>query len=147
MLATFQAHHSAVVAQLPVGRHELLTVAADTTATLWDLRGAQPRAVATVRGLPDYRGGLHAANVKALHFDQGGLLLLAANGHKVAATHVPPRATAQAPYASQAHKRHFVDDRGNRIHRHHLAIESLAVLPMRRMLLLGCEDGHVRVTA
>ena len=42
---------------------------------------------------------------------------------------------------------HFVDDRGNRIHRHHLAIESLAVLPMRRMLLLGCEDGHVRVTA
>jgi len=122
-------------------------VAADTTATLWDLRGAQPRAVATVRGLPDYRGGLHAANVKALHFDQGGLLLLAANGHKVAATHVPPRATAQAPYASQAHKRHFVDDRGNRIHRHHLAIESLAVLPMRRMLLLGCEDGHVRVTA
>ncbi|KAH8057805.1 hypothetical protein JL722_6344 [Aureococcus anophagefferens] len=147
VLATFQAHHSAVVAQLPVGRHELLTVAADTTATLWDLRGAQPRAVATVRGLPDYRGGLHAANVKALHFDQGGLLLLAANGHKVAATHVPPRATAQAPYASQAHKRHFVDDRGNRIHRHHLAIESLAVLPMRRMLLLGCEDGHVRVTA
>ena len=57
----------------------------------------------------------------------------------------PPDRRAFAP--SVAHKRHFVDDRGQRIHRHHLAIESIAVLPMRRMVLLGCEDGHVRVAA
>ena len=150
-LASFRAHGAAVVAQLPVSRHELLTVAADKSAVLWRLSGAAPAPVAAIRGLPDYRGGLHAANVVAIRHAQpspGGLLFFAANGHKACATRLPLGRSASQPVAHvDAARRHFGDDRGRRIHRHQLAVESLAALPIRRMFLLGCEDGKVRVAA
>ena len=41
-------------------------------------------------------------------------------------------------------QRYFFDTTGHKLRRHRLNVQSLALLPLR-VLLLGCADGHIRV--
>ncbi|KAJ1445661.1 hypothetical protein M885DRAFT_622786 [Pelagophyceae sp. CCMP2097] len=142
-VAAWQPHGGAVVEMLARGRHEVLTVGADGCAVLWDLGAGAPRVIAALRGLPDARGA--GAAVRLLDADCGALTLVAASGHKVAAHHVAALKPGQPPLRATVVQRHFVDDGGRKLRRHALDVEALAVLPLRKCLLLGCDDGFVRV--
>jgi len=159
VLATWAAHGPGVVVSKMVacGDNQLLTVGTDRVATLWSLGRTctEPEALASTR--IDVRGPIVPHNVQAIRFDDATTLVTAASGHKLCvarfgATYArsplsEPAAAAAARRASAsvlAQRRHFVDDRGQRIHRNQLVVDSIAFLPLRRALLLGCEDGSVR---
>ena len=42
-------------------------------------------------------------------------------------------------------QRYFFDTTGHKLRRHRLNVQSLVLLPLRQLLLLGCADGHIRI--
>ena len=74
------------------------------------------------------------------------LQILVARGHKAVALALPlGKSTPLNPI--DCSRRLFVDVHGQKIPRGHLNVEACASLPARRVALLGCEDGRVRVAA
>ena len=71
---------------------------------------------------------------------------LVARGHKAVSLALPlGKSTPLNPI--DCSRRLFVDVHGQRIPRGHLNVEACVALPARRVALLGCEDGRVRVAA
>jgi len=162
VLCVWSAHAPGVVVVklIACSQNQLLSLGSDRVATLWNLQFATPshtpEALASTR--LDVRGPLLPHNIQALRFDDATTLLAAASGHKLAVARFAdayvrsPLSEASVAAANGrtatsvlAHRRHFVDDRGQRLHRNQLHIEALHFLSLRRALLLGCDDGTVRV--
>ena len=122
-------------------------MASDGSAALWRLTGATPKPICVVRGLPNY-SGLAAPSVSAVACmrPKPALSVLVAHGHKAAALTLP--LGKSTPIANiDCTRRAFVDVRGRKIPRGHLGVEACVMLPARRVALLGCENGRVRVAA
>lgn len=146
----WRAHEgSPIVATAPIGSKQLLTVSLDKSAVLWDLRGQhQPERLATVNGLPDAQGGMLPSTVLVDPHRLRGSgsatqdnVLFAFSGHKAAAG-LLPRPGAQPAVLQQSH---FRDAEGQKVRKQALAISAAAMLPLRRLLVLGCEDGMLRI--
>jgi len=65
------------------------------------------------------------------------------SGHKAAAAAVPNIHTTTVTN-HDVKARNFVDVNGNKVTKRKLNVLSLQLLPMRQILLLGCEDGMLR---
>lgn len=138
VLASWSAHGPGVpiVKLVAFDDHDLLSVGADRIVTLWRV-SATPRALAFAR--LDFRYPVQPNTVQATRFDDGTTLILAASGHKLAHARIgrhdrvkPPipfsQPTAQvalrrASGPIQGQRRHFLDDRGQRLHRNNFLIE------------------------
>jgi len=114
---------------------------------LWDLRGSAPIRVSAVRGLPDTPPGIHGGTVLMHDFRRGSStsfrkqpLLFAFAGYKGCVAAMPADGNED-----RAKPRSFVTSYGSRFLKYRMSIQSAAVLPLRQLLLLGCEDGLVRV--
>ena len=145
--SSFRAHGAGIVCVKAASRHEVLSVASDGSAALWRLTGATPKPICVVRGLPNY-SGLAAPSVSAVACmrPKPALSVLVAHGHKAAALTLP--LGKSTPIANMdCTRRAFVNVRGRKIPRGHLGVEACVMLPARRVALLGCEDGRVRVAA
>ena len=145
---SFRAHGAGIVCVKAASRHEVFTVASDGSAALWRLTGSIPKPICVLRGLPNYGSGLRSSNVsvQACMKPKPALQVLVARGHKAVSLALPlGKSTPLAPI--DCARRLFVDVHGQRIPRGQLAVEACASLPARRVALLGCEDGRVRVAA
>lgn len=137
VLASWAAHGPGVpiVKLVAFDDHDLLSVGADRIVTLWRV-SATPRALGFAR--LDFRFPVQPNTVQATRFDDGTTLILAASGHKLAVARLgrhdrvrPPlpfsQPTAQVAVRRangpiQGQRRHFFDDRGQRLHRHSFLI-------------------------
>ena len=145
---SFRAHGAGVVCVKAASRHEIFTVASDGSAALWRLTGSVPKPICVLRGLPNYGSGLRSSNVSihACMKPKPALQVLVARGHKAVSLALPlGKSTPLNPI--DCSRRLFVDVHGQKIPRGHLNVEACASLPARRVALLGCEDGRVRVAA
>ena len=169
-----RALNSAVLAVRPgAARHSCVTVSYDQSALVWDLSGATPRCVSSLKGLPSVSTAgvmgahLHASTIQLHDFvtpsSDGGSC--GSNRPGNAAPSAPPpssRQCQQVLYAAAGHKisiaalpspgssetvvpRYFYDRSGHKIHRHQLTTKASVVLPLWRMVLLGGLDDKIRV--
>ena len=145
---SFRAHGAGIVCVKAASRHEVFTVASDGSAALWRLTGSIPKPICVLRGLPNYGSGLRSSNVSinACMKPKPALQVLVARGHKAVSLALPLGKSTPLPQIDCS-RRLFVDVHGQRIPRGHLNVEACASLPARRVALLGCEDGRVRVAA
>jgi len=126
----------------------------DRTAVLWDIRSTIPRDICCLRGLPDSQS---ATTVIAKEFrrtpatatagDAGAFalpgkrphVLLSFGGHKGVIAKMP-----RPGMDVVARTRHFLGPSGLKL-RHKINVQSAALLPLRNLLLVGCDDGLIRV--
>ncbi|CAN0352284.1 unnamed protein product [Phaeothamnion confervicola] len=141
----WRAHSGAVIRLFVTDRNRLLTMGADRCAIVWDLARSSitPLRVSTLRGLPD-RGGMPPNAAAAARLNPGGAgetVLFAISRHKILASLVP-----QDGADVTAQPCSFVDPSLRKIRRFDgLAVQAVALLPLRRLLVLGCDDGWLRV--
>lgn len=86
-----------------------------------------------------------ANNVIMHNFVQHGRtarVLFAISGHKLAVHQVPPESTLHEIKLERAY---FVDRTGAKLRRSNLSANSVALLPLRKLMLVGSEDGLIRV--
>ena len=145
VLKKWKAHDGAVFKIDPINRYQVLTVGKDLRAVAWDLRGGgDPKKISVVSGLPNRGPGINRNSVKLKTFTKesgkSSLVLYAVSGHKAAAAALPAANTPD--YNVKA--RNFVDHKGEKASKRKLCIQSLQLLPMRQMLLMGCDDGVIR---
>ena len=145
---SFRAHGAGIVSVKAASRHEVFTVASDGSAALWRLSGSSPKPICVLRGLPNYGAGLKApsVSVRPCMKPKPALQILVARGHKATALALPLGKSTPLPQID-CPRRLFVDVHGQKIPRGHLNVEACVSLPARRVALLGCEDGRVRVAA
>lgn len=160
--------NSAVLAVRPgAARHSCVTVSYDQSALVWDLSGATPRCVSSLKGLPSVSTAgvmgahLHASTIHVHDFvtpsnnnkrsgdsapaalpsnRQHQQVLYAAAGHKISIAALPSPGVSDT-----AVPRYFYDRGGHKIHRHQLTTKASVVLPLWRMVLLGGLDDKIRV--
>ncbi|KAL3781906.1 hypothetical protein HJC23_004091 [Cyclotella cryptica] len=151
LLVCWKAHTNAVEYLQAVSRHCLLSVSADKTAVLWDLSKSQPRKISSIYNIP---GKADTMNVAFHQFQSNGLvsipgkgqlLLCAASGRKAVFQSMPIPRSEEEFLDVKADRIVMSDYEGSRISRSRkFGIHSIALLPCRQLVLLGCEDGiHV----
>ena len=145
LLRKWKAHDGAIIRVEPINRYQVLTVGKDLKAVAWDLRGeGEPTKISVITGLPDRGPGINTNTVKLRTFKKSdgtsSMVLYAMSGHKAAAAAVP--GANQPDYCVKA--RNFVDPKGEKVGKRKLCIQSLQLLPMRQILLMGCDDGVLR---
>ena len=146
---SFRAHGAGIVCVKAASRHEVFTVASDGSPPPSGASRVQYLSRSASCG--DSRtteAGLRSSNVSinACMKPKPALQVLVARGHKAVALALPlGKSTPLNPI--DCSRRLFVDVHGQKIPRGHLNVEACASLPARRVALLGCEDGRVRVAA
>mgnify|MGYP006876355704 CR=1 FL=1 len=105
----------------------------------------QPVREVRISGFSNAGSGILPNTVILHSFNQRGRtarVLFAMSGHKIAVQHVPSEPTKQEIKLERAY---FVDRTGAKLSKNDLAVHSVALLPLRKLMLLGTEDGLVRV--
>lgn len=96
-------------------------------------------------GFSQAGGALTASNLIMHNFVQHGRtarVLFALSGHKIAVHQVPNEPVQQEVKMERAY---FSDRNGHKMRRNNMAAVSIALLPLRKLMLIGCDDGLVRV--
>jgi hypothetical protein len=101
----------------------------------------QFQALPPVVQIPDVGGGGGAGGLGGGLHGGGG----AGGGSSAMAPGMMASPQGQAQQESNVKQRYFFDTSGRKFHRHRLNVQSIALLPLRQLLLLGCADGHIRV--
>ena len=140
-----------------VSRYQVLTVGKDKKATLWDLKGGGKGGIdvmkmSSITDLPMRGPGMCMNSVCLANFEarkeesaawqENMNVLYMASGHKAAAAVVPPSPGSKE---TKVKARNFVDPLGNKVQKRKLCVRSLMLLGLRNLLLLGCEDGTVKM--
>lgn len=152
LLACWRAHQKAVVYIKSISRYKVLSASADKTAVLWNIMSSPPQKISSIYNIP---GKEHSINVASHHFREDGLvsvpdgdlILCAVTGRK---TVFMPMPTTQlqpdgSPLEVKAERVVMSDCEGNPIpSSEKLKVSSVALLPCRQLVLLGCE-GEIHV--
>jgi hypothetical protein len=122
----------------------VVSISLDRTAVLWDIRGNSVSRVSVLRGLPDPQ--LMSSSTVLVHEFRKGTAagkrsqwLMAFGGHKGLVASMPPPGGDEKIKAKS-----FVSPQGNKM-KFRMRIDAAAILPVRQLLLMGCDDGSVRV--
>ena len=152
----WQAHEGPVLRVFAWGRDKVLSVSMDRTAVLWDIRNTIPRDVCCLRGLPDSQSGMTLLTHEFRRSSTGAAaaaapagagaaagkrphVLMTFGGHKGVVARMPRPGMDVAAKA-----RYFLAPNGLKL-RTKINVQSAAVLPLRNLLLVGCDDGNIRV--
>jgi WD40 repeat protein len=161
----WQAHEGPIIKVFPWSRDKVLSVSMDRTAVLWDIRSTIPRDICCLRGLPDAQSATtviakefrrtpsassfssssaDAASASASGFAMAPPgkrphVLLSFGGHKGVIAKMPRPGMDVA-----ARTRYFLGPNGLKL-RQKINVQSAALLPLRNLLLVGCDDGLIRV--
>jgi WD40 repeat protein len=151
----WQAHEGPILRVFPWGRDKVLSVSLDQTAVLWDIRHTIPRDICCLRGLPDSQSGMtllvhefrrSSASATAPLISGLGVtgtkrphVLMSFGGHKGVVARMPRPGMDVAAKA-----RYFLSPNGLKL-RAKINVQSAAMLPLRKLLLVGCDDGNIRV--
>jgi len=150
VLHCWKGHAKPVEYLKAISRHRLLSAGGDKTAVLWDMNKTPPQKISSIYNIP---GKEYAMNVTSHQFrDDGlvsipgdnGLLLCAAAGRKAVFMSMPQeyQPESQQPMHVLAGRTVMSDFEGNQIPSSgKLDISSIALLPCRQLMLLGCEGG------
>ena len=144
-----------------------MTVSADQSSVLWDVRGATPKKLSVLRGLPNgmFSQSTHvqdfvspargpwdlpdrgsrgsSTSASSVSFGVDGHprfypVVFGASGHKIVAASLPPHNTERT-----LKPRYFTDTTGQKVRS--FAVQSIALLPLWRMMLLGGQDDKIRI--
>ena len=152
VLHKWKAHTDCIVQIYTVDQHQVFTVSKDKSAVLWDLRGAdRPQRMSGITDLPMRGPGLGPNSVELRRFarkEAGNSgnnnnfsdVLYAVSGHKCAAAAIP--SPGHSDFAVK--HRNFRDPTGQTVQKKKLCSRALLLLPLRSLMLLGCEDGFLR---
>ena len=164
------AHESSVIRLSSPRADTIVSISERSGATVWNFDGSRLRLVNSVRGLPDAGGPLTANTVFAHDFEEhnafsyhhhehashrqrSNLVLYAFSGHKHTIARVLSSqqssgaksrydgATSMEMTLSPTHFRNRYDTKLNRKDIH---VSASCLLPLRRILLLGDEDGTLK---
>jgi hypothetical protein len=72
---------------------------------------------------------------------RGKDVLYAVSGHKAAAAAIPAPGSKEVKVKA----RHFVDGEGNKVQKKKLCCRSMLLLGLRNLMVVGCEDGTVKI--
>lgn len=166
----WQAHEDAVIRVFPCGESRFLSISSDRTAAVWHIRGAEVcfvEPVVTLCALYNldrrqhhveqavretrFKGFSHTGSVtpssavvhQFTHQNATTRVLYAAAGHKIAVQKIP---SDNSKPEIKLERSYFVDRNGVKISRQKLSVQSLVLLPLRKLMLLGTEDGLIRVS-
>jgi hypothetical protein len=147
LLTCWKGHAKSVQYLDALPEHRLLSAGGDKTAVLWDMTKTPPQKISGVYDIP---GKEFAMNVTSHKFRDDGLvsipgdsdlLLCAIAGRKAVFMPMPQETSMDVPAARVVMSGYD----GNRIPSSgKLSISSIALLPCRQMILLGCE-GEIHV--
>ena len=147
LLTCWKGHAKSVQYLNALPEHMLLSAGGDKTAVLWDMTKTPPQKVSGVYDIP---GKEFAMNVTSHKFRDEGLvsipgdsdlLLCAIAGRKAVFMPMPQETSMDVPAARVVMSGYD----GNRIPSSgKLSISSIALLPCRQMILLGCE-GEIHI--
>lgn len=127
-----------------------MTVGKDKRAVLWDLRGGGidggVMKMSCIVDLPMRGPGMTKNTVALRNFSRkdGGKssnVLYAVSGHKAAAAAVPAPGSAEF----KVKPRNFCDPSGQKVQKKKLCARSMLLLPLRNLMVLGCEDGDLKL--
>ena len=142
----WKAHEDSVVQLYVVNMNQVFTVSKDKTAILWDLRGIdKPQRMSGISELP-MRGpglGLNSVELRQFQRKEAGKVsnvLYCVSGHKCAAAAIPGAGEGDI----KVKHRNFCDPAGQKVQKKKLCSRSMLLLPLRSLMILGCEDGELR---
>ncbi len=142
----WQAHEAPILRVFPWSRDKVLSVSMDRTAVLWDIRSTIPRDICCLRGLPDSPSGMtvlnHEFRRSSAAAAAGGKrphILMSFGGHKGVVARMP-----RSGMDLVAKSRYFLSPNGLKL-RAKINVQSATLLPLRNLLLVGCDDGIIRV--
>ena len=150
LLACWRAHQKAIVYIESISRHKVMSVSADKTAVLWNIMSSPPQKINSIYNIP---GKEHSMNIVSHYFREDGLvsvpggdlILCAATGRKTVFMPMKQPNHDDSMFEVRADRIVISDCEGNRISSSEkLCISSVALLPCRQLVLLGCE-GEIHV--
>jgi len=153
LLICWKGHTKSVEYLAAISKFRLLSVSGDKTAVLWNMTDTPPTKISSIYNIP---GKEFAVNVTSHQFNNDGLvsipgesnlLLCAASGRKAVFMSMPQEPQQDGQSNDVAASRIVMADyRGNRIpSSNKLNISSIALLPCRQLVLLGCDGGEIQV--
>ncbi len=150
LLACWRAHQKAVVYVKSISRYKVISVSADKTAVLWNILTSPPQKISCIYNIP---GKEHSMNISCHHFrddglvsvPDGDLILCAVTGRKTVFMPITETQRDESPLEVKANRIVMSDCEGNPIpSSEKLEVSSVALLPCRQLVLLGCE-GEIHV--
>jgi len=150
-IQTWEAHDASIVQMKVLDEKHVLSVASDKSALVWDIsKQPLPKQVCRMRGLPGSQAGMSASTVGLYEWHsnkENHLVLVAAAGHKMSATVIPPKDSGVTKV--DVSPQHFLKQSGDRAYKlsgNKLGIQSCIFLPLRKLVVLGCSDGNIRIS-
>lgn len=150
LLACWRAHQKAVVYVKSISRYKVISASADKTAVLWNILSSPPQKMSCIYNIP---GKEHSMNLACQHFREDGLvsvpdgdlILCAVTGRKTVFMPMTETQSDEYPLEVKADRIVMSDCEGNPIpSSEKLKVSSVALLPCRQLVLLGCE-GEIHV--
>jgi hypothetical protein len=164
-IASSNAHDSTIVKLLTAGGDEctFFCVSEKSAASIWHLSGSNLVRLYNVEGLPQTNTGILSNNVFLHNYEEPGNfsyhhhqdhnlsiryhnMMYCFAGHKQSIGRLPMinNETNSFRRSISIDYSYFYDRFGVKIHKKDLHITSALLLPLRRIILLGTEDGSVR---
>jgi hypothetical protein len=146
ILHKWKAHDDGIVQIYVVNQNQVFTVSKDKSAILWDLRGIdKPQRMSGITELPMRGPGLSSNSVELRTFakkEAGKVsnVLYCVSGHKCAAAAIPPPGEGDF----KVKHRNFCDPAGQKVQKKKLCSRAMLLLPLRSLMVLGCEDGEMK---
>lgn len=146
LLACWRAHQKAVVYVKSISRYKVISASADKTAALWNILSSPPQKISSIYNIP---GKEHSMNIACHQFREDGLvsvpdgdlILCAVTGRKTVFMPITETQCEESPLEVKADRIVMSDCEGNPIpSSEKLKVSSVALLPCRQLVLLGCED-------
>ena len=150
LLACWRAHQKAVVYVKSISRYKVISASADKTAVLWNILSSPPQKISSIYNIP---GKEHSMNIACHHFredglvsvPEGDLILCAVTGRKTVFMPMAEIQSDGSPVEVKADRMVMSDSESNPIpSSEKLKVSSVALLPCRQLVLLGCE-GEIHV--
>ncbi|KAL8002679.1 putative BEACH domain, protein kinase-like domain superfamily, WD40-repeat-containing [Plasmopara halstedii] len=136
-----------VVQLVQISASQLLVVGADKEARVWRVMlrtYGHPQLRMTITGVPD---GISASQV-SVHTAADTTILYVVNGARIHCVELPtePRAVVliQTPVTKRMESWQLTEPGGARNNKCRVVAHSVAILPLRQLLLLGAEDGCLK---
>ena len=153
LLTCWKGHTKSVEYLAAISKYRLLSVSGDKTAVLWDMTNTPPTKISSIYNIPGKELAMnvtsHQLNIDGLVSIPGesNLLLCAASGRKAVFMPLPQEPQSDDQSNDEAASRIVMSDyKGNRIpSSNKLNISSIALLPCRQLVLLGCDRGEIQV--
>jgi hypothetical protein len=154
---SWQAHSldTAILHLSQISSRKLLTVSSDKTAVVWDFASSRPPSTSqstsfmpwnapqrcsTIRGLHDPEKTSRSHHTVHVEHFARQKVLFAASGHKVAVSSISDKKE------SRAEVRSFTDGTTkSKISKNKMFINAIVPLPLRRLVVLGTEEGSIRI--